>query len=577
MKRVFLTALLATCLLSACKKEGSFLDGQTSSNITEEMTFSDSTRTMNFLVRIYQDAGFSFFKGRWDSHGNTEQATDDAEYAYSGATQKAVYLYSGTYTPLTFPFGEFWNTPYTNIRRVNLFLAKLPITPLSPALQTRVAGEARFLRAWYYTQLLVCFGGVPIVNDQVFGLSDILNVPRNNFEECVDYVSKQLDSAAAVLPAPNDYAEENYGRITRGACLALKSRLLLYAASPLFNGGATTTDANLAQLVSYPTASQTHWQKAADAADAVIKSGYYSLVVDNATRPGNGFYSVFLRRVNPEYIYAVNRAANRDFEGFYNPPTRGGGKNSQPSHNLAEAFPMKNGKSLTEAGSGYDAANPYANRDPRFYYSIIHNEANYFLNSANALRPVLTYENAPTDGYTSTGTGPTTTGYYSRKMCDENISSNSGFNTERGWPLIRYAEMLLNYAEAINETGKPEMAYAMLIQLRERAGITPGDDNLYGLKAGMTVAEMRDVIRNERRIELSFEDHRWHDIRRWKIAMDVGNGFNKAMRIVKTGTTYTYNVVNTIRRHSFRPEMYLLPIPETEIRKMNLLVQNPGW
>ena len=577
MKRILITGLVAISILSSCKK-GGFLEDRTSSTVTEEMVFSDSARTMNFLVRIYQDAGFSFFKGRWDSHGNTEQATDDAEYAYSGVGQKAVILYNGTVSPSNFPFSEFWNLPYTNFRRVNLLLSKLPTTPLSPALQTRVAGEARFLRAWYYTQLLVCFGGVPMVGDNVYGISDIINLPRTNFAECVEYVVKELDEAAAVLPAPAEYAEENYGRITKGACLALKSRLLLYAASPLFNGGSTATDANLAAVVSYPTYSRDHWQRAADAAQAVINTNYYSLNVDNTTRPGNGFYNVFLKRVNNEYIFAFHRAANRDMEGFYNPPSRGGAKNSQPTHQLAEAFPMKNGLPISDPASLYNPANPYANRDPRFYYTIIHNGAEYFLNSASAKRVVNTYRGAATDGYTTNGTGPTTTGYYVRKMCDENISANSSLNTERGWPLIRYAEILLNYAEAINEADQTALAYDKLKLIRERAGIEPGTDGLYGMKANMTKEEMRAFIQNERRIELAFEDHRWHDIRRWKIAMDVNNGFNKAIDIVQgANNTFTYNVVNTIRRHNFRPEMHLLPIPDAEIRKMPAMVQNPGW
>jgi hypothetical protein len=190
---------------------------------------------------------------------------------------------------------------------------------------------------------------------------------------------------------------------------------------------------------------------------------------------------------------------------------------------------------------------------------------------------VNTYNGAATDGYTSNGTGPTTTGYYARKMCDENISSNSSFNTERGWPLIRYAEILLNYAEAINETGQTALAYPKLVAIRKRAGITAGADNLYGLKANMSVDEMRTVIQNERRIELMNEDHRWNDIRRWKIAVDVNNGFNKAINITKTGNVYTYQVVNTIRQHVFNPQHYLMPIPQSEVSKMPSMLQNPGY
>ncbi len=572
MKKILLLACAIG--LTSCFSSDDFLDPKTTA-LTEETVFADSTRSVAFLYRIYSDIGFSYNKGRWDSHGNTEEATDDAEYRYSGTGQKAVVLYSGTVSPTNFPFFEFWSTPYNNIRRVNLLLEKLPVIPVSAPLKAQMAAEARFLRAWYYHWLLISFGGVPIVGDKVYDITDFINLPRNSYADCVNYLVKELDEAAAVLPKSTDYSEQNYGKATRGACLALKSRILLYAASPLFNGGAETQNADLAKIVSNPTYDVAHWQKAADAAMAVMNSGEYSLYKDNTTAPGYGFYQVFLNRVNPEFIIFQNRSANRDMEGFYNMPTRGGAYNAMPTQNLVDAFPMKNGKAISDATSGYDPNNPYKNRDPRFEYSIVYNESMYYLASANAQRQVLTYENAPSDGFTQAGQ---TTGYYSRKMCDANISANSSFNSNRGWSLMRYAEVLLSYAEAINETGKTDLAYAPLIALRDRAGITAGDDKLYGLKANMTKEQMREIIRNERRVELAFEDHRWNDIRRWKIAMDVSNGYNKRMRIIKNANnTYTYQVTESIRRHNFRPEMYLLPIPDSEVRKAPAMLQNPGW
>jgi starch-binding outer membrane protein, SusD/RagB family len=549
-------------------------------------------RTMAFLTGIYSDIAFSFNKGRWDSHGNTEQATDDAEYTLSGVAQIAVILYNGSISPTTYNtrgiVGDFWNTPYFNIRRVNLMLAKLPTTPLSATLQSRVKGEALFLRAWYYTQLMIAYGGVPVVGDVVYGKDDLINLPRETFANTIKYISEELDKAAALLPAsyPNDI---DYGRITKGACLALKSRALLYAASPLFNGGCIIPGHPAEAIVSYPAASTTYWQAAADAANAVITTGTYSLMVDNATKPGYGFYNLFLQRVNPEYIFGYYRPANRDFEGFYNPRTRGGSTNrSLPTQDLVDCFPMKNGLQPLNAdgsvnvASGYSATNPYANRDPRFNYSIIFNGSSYF-NSTGGLSPVYTFVNgtgtipAPTQTIDAFDAG-TTTGYFSRKMCDSLISANSSANTNRAWPLIRYAEVLLNYAEAINETGQTALAYPKLIELRQRAGIDPGPGNLYGLKDAMTKEEMREVIRNERRIELAFEDHRWHDIRRWKIAMVTNNKFNNVMKITKnSNASYTYERRLSIRRHNFRPEMYLMPLPDAEINKMPAMLQNPGW
>jgi hypothetical protein len=247
---------------------------------------------------------------------------------------------------------------------------------------------------------------------------------------------------------------------------------------------------------------------------------------------------------------------------------------------------MKNGKAITESGSGYDPNNPFANRDPRFNYSIIYNGAKYANNSL-AQDYVWTYTGSGETGdkYAS----GSNTGYWGRKMCDSTITQgSSGSGPDRPWPLMRYAEVLLNYAEAINETGQTQLAYPKLAQLRDRAGIEPGSDGLYGMKANMTKEEMRTFIQNERRIELAFEDHRWNDIRRWKIAMTLYNGgptgYNQVMHVTRVGTTgtlpnvtFTYAVENTIRQHTFRPEMYLLPIQDLEIRKNPAMVQNPGW
>jgi hypothetical protein len=596
MKKILIIIFMVTGL-TACKKSSDFLDGQ-AITLDENAVFTDSTRTMAFLTGIYSDIAYSFNKGRWNSHGNTEQATDDAEYNFSGTGQAAVILYNGSISPTAYVNGnnvllDFWNTPYANVRRANLMLKKLPTTPLSVDLQTRVKGETRFLRAWYYSLLMIGFGGVPLVGDNVYDKDDLINLPRATFANTVKYISDELDAAASLLP--DNYTNSlDFGRITKGTCLALKSRVLLYAASPLFNGGAITSDPDLASLVSYPAANASYWQAAADAANAVISSNQYALYVDSTTAPGYGFYNVFLQRsllpaLKDEYIFGYYRPANRDMEGFYNPPSRGGAKNSMATQDLVDAFPMKNGlqpfnsDGTVNAASGYNPANPYINRDPRFNYSIIYNGATYFSTTTNNKQPVWTFINgtgtipAPTQTADAYGVG-TTTGYFSRKMCDENISANSSANTNRAWPLIRYAEILLNYAEAINEAGQTALAYPKLVELRRRAGIDKGTDGLYGLKANMTQAEMREVVRNERRVELAFEDHRWHDIRRWKIAMVVSNQFNKVMQVVKNSNgSFTYNRLESVRRHNFRPEMYLLPIPDPEIQKMPAMRQNPGW
>jgi hypothetical protein len=577
MKYLF-SILLVILLFTACKK-GSVLDNQSNNALNEQTVFSDSVNTISFLTRIYDDEGFAFYKVRWEN-GAQEQATDDSEFSLSNPARRPTILYASNYTADGVPgFSEVWTLPWTNIRSCNLLMQKLPTTPLAPSTQKRVAAEARFLRAWYYYNLLINFGGVPIVKDQVFTITDFVNIPRSTFADCVKYVTDELDAAAAVLPV--SWSGNDYGRVTRGAAMAVKAKMLLFAASPLFNGNTypgLSTDATRTAAAGYPNYDVNRWQAAADAARAVINSGTYSLVVDNTTAPGYGFYNMFLQRINSEYIYFHNRFANKDFESFYLPTTRNGNKWGTPTQTLVDAFPMANGKAITDATSGYDATNPYVNRDPRFGYSIIYNGAFYYNLATNSNTQVFTYVGAATDGfvYNATTTGPS--GYYSRKMCDANLAANSPGNTNRGWPLLRYADILLMYAEAINETGQTALAYPVLKQLRARAGIAAGADGNYGMNPNMDVTAMRAFVQNERHIELMYENTRWDDARRWKIAMVTQNGRNKLMQITRNANgTYTYLVVPSLYLHAFNERNYLFPIQTSEIRKAPAMVQNPGW
>lgn len=566
-----------TFVALACKKPGSFLEGKNDTSLTEKTVFTDSARTMDFLARIYSDIHLSFSKSRWDSKGNLEQACDEAEYRNIGGTEKTIMVITGTFNATNVPFADAWTTGYANIRRVNLYLEKVNDSPLSAKLKTRTKAEARFLRAWYYFIMLKTFGGIPIIRDKVFDATEEINVPRDSYATCVDYLVNELDKIAPDLAEP--YEDRDYGRVTKGACLALKSRILLYAASPLFNGGNPGN-----ALVSYSSYDPARWQKAAQAAEDVINLGQYQLVKDN-TVPGNGFNKVFLTRVNPEYIFAQLKPNNKDLENFYNPPSRGGNWYSSPTQNLVDDFTTINGKPITEDvkspsnPTGYDANNPYANRDPRLGFTVIWNGMLWYNKTTNKKDPVYTFQGAGGTQDSIDVNSPyagTLTGYYTRKMCDENLSANGTALSERGYPMIRYAEILLNYAEAKNEVGETDKAYAKLIELRDRAGIKPGTNNMYGLKPGMTQDEMRKVIMNERRVELAFEEHRFWDVRRWKIAEQTDNIITRGVKITKSGSTYIYTPVN-VRKHNFRKEMYIMPIPQTEISKMSALVQNPGW
>lgn len=569
-KKIFLAAIFAIALMAGCEK-GGVLDQVKTTDLNEETTFADSARTMQFLTRIYTDIGFSADPKRFADLGSSVgiyALGDEVEYSLQSAGAFNIIFQTGAVSAINVPT-DAWVTTYANIRRVNVFLSHLATTPLSAPLKARTAGEARFLRAWYYFILLKHYGGVPLIGDVVYTATDQVPGKRATYEACVNYIESECNAAAAALPLTNTTLD--YGRITRGAALALKSRLLLYAASPLFNGRADNMDG----VLGYPTADENRWAKAAQAAKDVMDLGQYQLY---ELANGLGFQKVFTLRKNSEYILAVMAANNRTLEAVWDSPSRTGSGSAMPYQELVDAFGMSNGKAITDPTSGYDPANPYVNRDPRFNWSIMYNDG-LRLNTSKTITAVNTYFSATNpvqDGFPITKTG-----YYLRKMLDDNtIASSTSSATERCFPLIRYAEILLNYAEASNEAGNTALAYEQLRLIRKRAGIAIGDGN-YGLAANLSKDGMRTAIQNERRVELAIEEHRYWDVRRWKIAENISNKTLHGMKITRTGTTvpavYTYEIVN-IRTPVFTaPKWYLWPIPQGEVNKSLDLLQNPGW
>jgi len=568
MKKVFFGAVVTTCLFAACTKE-SFLDKTTTTDLSEATVFSDSARAMDFLANIYSNVDFSFSLTRFGGTAGLDACTDEAEGPQSSSVTTYTQFAEASVSAFNIA-ADAWNTTYSQIRAANQFLKHLPTLPFNDLLKQRTKGEVLFLRAWYYAQMLRHYGGVPLVGDSIYTTDDKIKTTRNTYAECVDYVIAQCDAAAALLPT--SYQGLEYGRVTKGACLSLKARVLLYAASPLFNGGGETTDAALKDIIGYPSADASRWQKAADAAKAVMNLGVYSLYTDNTTKPGYGFYQVFQKRVNTEYIFARMEPDNKDLENLWRPPSRGGNSisGSFPYQNLVDAFEMNNGKAITDAASGYDAANPYKNRDPRLDYTVTHNLSTIYV-AYDALRPVYTYTGEPNgDGF---GAG-TPTGYYGNKMCRDEVIPNYFFNvSNRCLPLIRYADVLLMYAEATNEAaGANADVYAAVESVRQRAGLVP-----YALPAGLSTDAMRKVIQHERQVELAFEEQRFWDVRRWKIAEQTDAQMMNGMSVKKNSDgTFTYTVAN-VRRHNFRTSMYLWPIPQSETAKSSDLLQNPGY
>jgi hypothetical protein len=576
----FITAVTGCfiCIfLSGCKKNG-FLDQTVTTSLTEASTFSDSTNSMDFLNNIYANIGFSADPKRFNGGSyaaGLDASSDEAEGPTASSTNGFIEFATGSVNPTVIP-DDAWNIPYTNIRSVNQFLQHLPVIPFTNSLKLETKAEARFLRAWYYAIMLQHYGGVPLIGDTVYAATDNMNIKRNSFRQCVNYITSECDSAAAYLPSAQ--TGSMYGRASKGACLALKARVLLFAASPLFNGGgANPGNADgLDSIVAYPDKDPNRWKLAADAASAVIALNAYQLYVDStsvAGAPGYGFQELFIQRYNTEYILPRMMDANKYLEGLWDVPSRGGSGGPKPYQEIVDAFPMSNGKPITDPTSGYDSTNPYLNRDPRFGYSIIHDSTLRTTFGANQPTPVALYWNTSvTPAVAASGDAVyegTSTGYYIFKMLDPGIIQNGVSGSSRCLPLMRYAEVLLNFAEATNEFSGPTIdVYHALEAIRQRAGLRP-----YQLAVGLTQDQMRDEIRNERRIELAYEGFRFFDVRRWMIAAQTDNLEMHGMEVDR-GSSVTYKEFN-VRKHNFTTAMYLWPIPLKEIAKSTNLLQNP--
>lgn len=477
--------------------------------------------------------------------------------------------------------GSAWKNFYIGIRRANLFLEKSegypPSTQLTKEEMVKRRAETRLLRAYFYFELVKRWGGVPLLGDKVFNYDEDWNIPRSSMDACIKYILDEISeenpaSCYADLSDANVTNAAALGRMNKGVAKALISRLKLYLASPLYN----------------PNNTLSKWEEAAAAAKAVIDLGVYDLhytKAEEGATPGLlalfGDNTVFPNKetiMMKETVGSTTLETNNSPCGYQRNKCKG---LTSPSQNLVDAFLMLDGKTIGDPTSKYtyNTQNPYLNRDPRLTYTIFYNGATWLK------RPVETF-NGGLDRSNKPGLFTTQTGYYLRKFLglNENSNDNSEFNgAYHHYQIIRYAEILLNYAEALNEAdmannkGKIEDC---LMQLRKRAGIEAGDDGRYGLPGTYTQLEMRKIIRNERRIELAFEEHRFWDIRRWMIADREESVLTqpvKGVEIVKQADgTFQYNYVN-VRTSTFDERMYWYPIPRGEMQGNTKLTQNPGW
>lgn len=489
-----------------------------------------------------------------------------------------------------------WANIYKYVRPCNIFFAKIDaVTFDDPAAKEELKGEVHFLRAYLYFDLVEMYGGVPIITKD-YGLNDTFAVPRNSYADCIKFISNECDSAASLLPLK----ATELGRVTKGAALALKARTLLYAASDFANSNGSWAGSYAQKdLIGYTDGDRTaRWQAAKDAAKAVMDLGVYSLAGSlspaTAEEASSNYQNIFLQQQTSEDIFTsfFTTQVDEGFDGYnpglYNQPNgyHCWGGNS-PTSQMVDSYEMSDGSKFSWNNPA-EAADPYANRDPRFYASILYEGAQW------RKRPADIYPSDPA-GIIQVGTwqrwdgskmvtvagldtrqspfenwNGTYTGYYMKKFIDPTVDAQNIKQTVP-WRFIRYTEILLDYAEACLGLGQEDEAKKYINMIRARAKMPPITE---------TGAALVERYRNERKIELAFEDQRYFDIRRWMIPEQ---GYTDALGVQPvyklnadhtTATTPTYNIVD-VQQRSWNPRFYLLPIELDEMNRNDKLVQNP--
>ncbi len=572
---------IATLTLSSCEDMfGDFLDKQPSNELTEEQVFGSWRNTEYYYYDIYNFLrnGLGRINSSW-----MDAATDLGVTSFSWGGTRYSFNVGNYYSTGGAPeINDTWYHYYRGIRKCNTLLEKIDGVPLSAEENVndrkksvdRIKAEARFFRAYFYWELAIRYGAVPLVTTRLNPEDEsIKQIDRPaSVKENFQFILNELDDCYSELSSEWEVASSDLGRITKGVNLALKSRIMLYMASPRYSSLGLAT-----------------WQDAVDVAEEFItyfgEGKFYSLMTQ--TDQALGYQLAISRRKqdgNPEVIFWRNDGRG-DWWRNESPVGFGGNGGLCPSQNLVDMYDMANGLSpftgydatgapiynssggvTVNIASGYNDQSPYLNRDPRFYKTVLHNGAIWWN------RPIDT-----TEGGTDNPSGnanATPTGYYNRKYLDDSQTHyRDGGVMFRNWIFIRYAEILLNYAEALNEVNGPSATvFSTLQKLRNRVGIT---SLLSGRTDLQTKEALRNFIRKERTIELAFEDHRYWDVRRWNVAVESLSRPIYGFSIVKNGanTIYTRQVA---QKRVFVPKMYLYPIPEAEIWRTGI-ENNPDW
>ncbi|MGM9738206.1 MAG: RagB/SusD family nutrient uptake outer membrane protein [Candidatus Cryptobacteroides sp.] len=612
MKRIIFALLTGLFIFSSCD---SFLDQQPIDKQTSaEDVFSKKSTTDQYLYRIY-----SFIPKYWtiSASDGWGPLSDEAEVSFNHSSHQ---MNQGAFSPSS-PYYKKWN--YKGIREANFFLQNVGLCKeLTDEEMEQYIAEARFLRAYYYFLMMRCYGPVVLLGDRVMEPDADYNIGRNTYEECVEYVSNELLEVSKVL-----YAEQipNYkGRATRGAALALRARLLLYSASELFNPSKESLYKNwksntTGEPLMPVTYDATKWTKAAEAAKLVIDLPEFSLVEvkdeNDEIDPYQSLYQIYTTLWNSEIIFGrifsdeawykrITPRAMLNCWGGYN-----------PTQEQVDAFAMANGRypirsyangnheepvidpesGYSESGmtAGYvhpfdkvaqDTYNMYVGREPRFYNTITWDAMKlpYAVvgTKVSQTKDVQFYYGGNSGGPSGDRSA---TGYSVRKMYNSSNNSDQGLWVKpMVWPMIRLAEIYLDYTEALIESGDLDNPDLLTYwnKVRKRAGVPDIQEVYPGIEKDQNL--LREMIRRERQVELAYEDQRYFDCRRWMIMNETNNGYIYGMDVsrstdkpIGTAAFWKRTPVKDYGERVFKDAFYFHPIEQWELDRNTKLEQAP--
>ncbi|MGV3600983.1 MAG: RagB/SusD family nutrient uptake outer membrane protein [Dyadobacter fermentans] len=618
-KSLLLIALLAGGL-SSCDTE--FLDVTPPTEIPSEEAWKDGALAEGFVTGIYaglQQGGFS--------EQMLASLTDEAVFTHTGRNINTVT--EGSLSPSNLGWVDAtygWSQMYQFIRASNIALTNLTTATFADeTLKARLKGEAYFMRAYYYQQLVRYYGAVPIIK-KVYALNEDYSVPRNTFDECIKQIVSDADSAALLL----DGKTLAKGRATKAAALALKSRVLLYAASDLYD--VPTAKAKSAVLAGFSNPEfigyvsgdrKARWTAAQAAAKAALDAsgGGYKLNLTAPVTAEQGkinYISMAMAGASGDKTLDASGASELIFARYFTPSQNEGarqtGLNNGPNgyHNwagntpigtLVDDYEMMDGTKFSWTNPTHKAS-PYTGRDPRFYATVMYDGAPWKPRPSDAKDPANQIQTGAYDLLDDKGAlfnrkgldtrsstiedwNGSRTGYYMRKFIDPNPALYD--NTDRQnipWPFLRVTELVFNYVEASIEVGDEAIALEWLNKIRFRAGMP-------ALK--VSGAALRDAYRHEKRIEMAYEEQRYHDARRWMIAsttlgrplqyinvigkFKAGKSMKEPYHYDPTVYDYTYTPVEE-KSHENRTwvdKMYFRPFSRDEMNRNSKLVNNPGY